>query len=107
MATHDCSIYAATVIEGYITRDPGLPSKNPNKSYWQHIPHALADTQSPTLPADADIIVIGSGIIGASVTKTILDQDPSARIVVCDARQLCSGATGRNGGQLATNAGEV
>ncbi|ETS81314.1 hypothetical protein PFICI_06316 [Pestalotiopsis fici W106-1] len=95
------------VIEKLITDDPGIPRQNPTASYWQHIPHPLAETQSPDMPAEADIAVIGSGITGASVTKTLLDADPSLRVVVFEARTLCSGATGRNGGQLATNAGEA
>ncbi|KAF9882278.1 hypothetical protein CkaCkLH20_00314 [Colletotrichum karsti] len=97
----------AQVVESYITRDPGLPVQNPTPSYWQHVPHILSNVQSPQLPAEVDIAVIGSGITGASVTKTLLDKDPSARVTVFEARTLCSGATGRNGGQLATNAGEV
>ncbi|KAF5006903.1 hypothetical protein FDECE_6746 [Fusarium decemcellulare] len=97
----------ARVVEGYITRDPGLPRPNPTPSYWQHIPHRLADHQSQTLPETADIVVIGSGITGASVTKLLLEKDSTSKVVVFEARSLCSGATGRNGGQLATNAGEI
>ncbi|KAH8743755.1 FAD dependent oxidoreductase [Diaporthe sp. PMI_573] len=98
---------SAQVVETYITQDPGLPRQNPTKSYWQHVPHAISDVQSAQLPTDTDIAVIGSGITGASVIKTLLDKDSSARITVFEARTLCSGATGRNGGQLATNAGEI
>ncbi|KAM5353232.1 hypothetical protein ACJZ2D_016871 [Fusarium nematophilum] len=97
----------AQLVEEYLTRDPGLPRPNPTSSYWQHIPHPLAHTQSQTLPETADIVVIGSGITGASVTKLLLDKDPSSKVAVFEARSLCSGATGRNGGQLATNAGEI
>ncbi|KAF4450485.1 FAD dependent oxidoreductase [Fusarium austroafricanum] len=97
----------AQVIEGYITQDPGLPRQNPTSSYWQHIPHKLADTKSPSLPLTTDVAVIGSGITGVSVTKTLLDNHEDLKVVVFEARSLCSGATGRNGGQLATNAGEI
>lgn len=90
-----------------MTRDPGLPRQNPTSSYWQHVPHPLANTQSGTLRKTADIAVIGSGITGASVAKTLLENNPSSKIIVFEARSLCSGATGRNGGQLATNAGEI
>lgn len=58
---------------------------------------------SPTV----DVAVIGSGITGTSVTKTILEQNPGLRVTVFEARTLCSGATGRNGGQLAINAAET
>ncbi|KAL5593007.1 hypothetical protein FOBRF1_012109 [Fusarium oxysporum] len=97
----------AKEIKDRITRDPGFPRENPTDSYWQHVPHSLADVQSSALPDTTDIAVIGSGITGASVTKTLLDKDGASNVVVFEARTLCSGATGRNGGQLATNAGEI
>lgn len=86
--------------------DPGLPRPNPTQSYWQQVPHALADVQSPTLPTERDFAVIGSGITGASVAKGLLERDPSATVTIFEARSLCSGATGRNGGQMAANVGE-
>ncbi|KAJ6111340.1 hypothetical protein N7523_007401 [Penicillium sp. IBT 18751x] len=86
--------------------DPGLPQPNPTQSYWQHVPHALANTQSATLPTERDFAVIGSGITGLSVAKTLLERHPSATVTILEARTLCSGATGRNGGQMAPNAGE-
>jgi glycine/D-amino acid oxidase-like deaminating enzyme len=45
-------------------------------------------------------------VTGAAVTKTLLEQHDTARVTVFEARELCSGATGRNGGQLAINAAE-
>lgn len=86
--------------------DPGLPQPNPTQSYWQHVPHALANTQSATLPTERDFVIIGSGITGLSVAKTLLERHPSATVTILEARTLCSGATGRNGGQMAPNAGE-
>lgn len=82
------------------------PGPNPSKSYWQEEPPfpSLVDAQSPVLPTTADVVVIGSGISGASVVYTILHQahnrGDSPRIVVLEARSLCSGATGRNGGHI-------
>ncbi|CAG8061034.1 unnamed protein product [Penicillium salamii] len=93
-------------VPGLVTADPGLPRPNPTHSYWQHIPHALADVQSPDLPTDQDFAIIGSGITGLAVAKTLLEQHPTATVTVLEARALCSGATGRNGGQMAANAGE-
>ncbi|CAI7616757.1 unnamed protein product [Penicillium glandicola] len=89
-----------------VTADPGLPQPNPTQSYWQHIPHALADVQSSKLPTDRDFAIIGSGITGLSVARTLLERHPTATVTVLEARALCSGATGRNGGQMAANAGE-
>ncbi|KKK26296.1 hypothetical protein ARAM_001586 [Aspergillus rambellii] len=93
-------------VTGLITADPGLPRSNPTPSYWQHVPHPLASTQSASLPNHTDYAVIGSGITGLSVALTLLESDLSATVTVLEARTLCSGATGRNGGQLAANAGE-
>lgn len=90
-----------------ISSDPGLPRENPTASYWQKDPHPLSSAQSASLPPTTDIAVIGSGITGGSVTKTLLEQHDSCRVTVLEARTLCSGATGRNGGQLAINAAQI
>lgn len=89
-----------------LTADPGLPRPNPTQSYWQRVPHPLANAQSSSLQQTTEIAVIGSGITGLSVSKTLLERDSSNQVTVLEARTLCSGATGRNGGQLAANAGE-
>ncbi|CAI7655072.1 unnamed protein product [Penicillium crustosum] len=89
-----------------VTADPGLPRPNPTEAYWQHIPHALANVQSSKLPTDRDFVIIGSGITGLSVARSLLERHPTATVTVLEARALCSGATGRNGGQMAANAGE-
>ncbi|KAG0159694.1 hypothetical protein PDIDSM_7217 [Penicillium digitatum] len=89
-----------------VTADPGLPRPNPTESYWQHIPHALANVQSSELPTVRDFAIIGSGITGLSVARSLLERHPTATVTVLEARALCSGATGRNGGQMAANAGE-
>ncbi|KAL2063110.1 hypothetical protein VTL71DRAFT_6182 [Oculimacula yallundae] len=84
-----------------------LPVANPTTSYWQDPPDAqIADyLSSPTVPETADILIIGSGITGASIAWNLLndgDGDSKGggreRIVILEARQACSGATGRNGG---------
>ncbi|KAJ6023740.1 FAD dependent oxidoreductase [Penicillium herquei] len=89
-----------------VNADPGLPRLNPTQSYWQHVPHALANAQSPTLPTERDYVIIGSGITGLSVAKNLLERHPTATVSVLEARTLCSGATGRNGGQMAASVGE-
>ncbi|KAI9929465.1 hypothetical protein AWENTII_009197 [Aspergillus wentii] len=89
-----------------LTTDPGLPRSNPTFSHWQDPPHPLATIQSPTFPEKTDVAIIGSGITGLSVARTLLEGDSSSQVTVLEARTLCSGATGRNGGQLAANIGE-
>ncbi|KAM0327048.1 hypothetical protein ACHAQA_006171 [Verticillium albo-atrum] len=92
-----------------ISQDPGLPYSNPTVSSWQVPAHPLASTQSPTLPERTDFAVIGSGITGCSVTKTLLEHQATAssHVTVFEARTLVSGATGRNGGHLVTASGHT
>ncbi|KAG4429871.1 hypothetical protein IFR05_014655, partial [Cadophora sp. M221] len=93
-----------------------LPRPNPTTSYWQDPPDAeLSDyLSSPCVPEVADVVIIGSGITGAGIAWGLLNGDDEnsnskgcsneerekkeARIVMLEARQACSGATGRNGG---------
>ena len=87
-----------------INADPLLPRPNPTSSFWQLPAHPeLAHTKSPSLPSTTDYAIIGSGITGCSIAHHLLI-DPSfprdARVTVLEARTLCSGATGRNGGAL-------
>lgn len=92
-----------------ISQDPGLPRPNPTVSSWQVPEHPLASVQSPALPELTDYAVIGSGITGCSVTKTLLEHRTSgnAHVTVLEARTLVSGATGRNGGHLVTASGHT
>ncbi|KAH7133122.1 FAD dependent oxidoreductase-domain-containing protein [Dactylonectria estremocensis] len=91
---------------------PGLPVPNPTSSYWLDDPPfpALCEIQGE-LPEEADVVIIGSGIAGVSVAKTLLElstkDEAPLRVVVCEARQLCSGATGRNGGHIKSTPYEV
>ena len=79
-----------------------LPSLNPTKSFWQTShPNDLVDYRStPDLPKSADTIVIGSGITAVFAVKQLLETSSRARVLVVEARGICSGATGRNGGHL-------
>lgn len=74
-----------------------LPRANPTLSYWQDPPDGIADLRTtPELPKLADIVIIGSGITAASIAYHLL-QDGPRDIVMVEARQASSGATGRNG----------
>ncbi|KAK6442684.1 hypothetical protein LTR95_001097 [Oleoguttula sp. CCFEE 5521] len=83
--------------DGFIT-DPGLPHPAPTESYWQCPAHALASHQSPQLPTEASVVIIGSGITGTSVAYHLLQRSPDLKVVILEARTITSGATGRNGG---------
>jgi len=95
---------------------PGLPVPNPTRAFWQDDPPfpELVDIRSPALPDTADVVIIGSGITGAAVARSVLHlsrQPPGTplprRVVVLEARQLCSGATGRNGGHIKASPHEL
>ncbi|KAJ5371472.1 uncharacterized protein N7496_007564 [Penicillium cataractarum] len=88
-----------------ITADPGLPRPYTREPYWLRIPHTLGEHQSPTLAPDTDVVVIGSGITGASVAHNLLEGDDTIRVTVLEARSLCSGASGRNGGHMVAYGG--
>ncbi|KAJ4252747.1 hypothetical protein NW762_010653 [Fusarium torreyae] len=80
-----------------------LPPRNGMKSFWRNGTGALDDYRSTEeLPAQSDIVIIGAGYSGAALTTHILSECDGKRpsILILEARQLCSGATGRNGGHL-------
>lgn len=82
-----------------ISQDPGQPSERPTESFWQIPPHPVLSTkQSLILPETADVVIIGSGMTAASIAHHLLSNDSRINITVLEARTLCSGATGRNGG---------
>lgn len=58
----------------------------------------LNHVTTPKLPASADIVVIGSGMTGTLVAKHCIDTWAEKSVVVLEAREFCSGATGRNAG---------
>jgi glycine/D-amino acid oxidase-like deaminating enzyme len=106
-----------------------LPVPSPIPSYWLKPAHTLADERSTaSLPAHADVAVVGAGMAGVMCAYYTLrgwDHDDDARaargeagsgldarrgverkeegtrsLLLVDARALCAGATGRNGGHV-------
>ncbi|CAK7265061.1 hypothetical protein SEPCBS119000_001318 [Sporothrix epigloea] len=85
-----------------------LPRDSPTTPFWQDPPDAaVADLRSSsTLPSTVDVVIVGSGITGSSIAYHLLgldkahetDASESPSILMLEARQACSGATGRNGG---------
>lgn len=82
-----------------IKADPGLPVSNPTRSFWHEIPSPLASHRPKTLPGYADVVIVGSGVTGTSVARTLLGEteegEDGLKIVMLEARDVCSGATGR------------
>lgn len=78
---------------------PPFPAPDSTLSFWRTQPDKLDDHRSTEeLPAECDIVIIGAGYAGASIAYHLLDDNPSPpSIVMLEARQACSGATGRNG----------
>lgn len=77
---------------------PGLPREGSTISYWQDSPDEIANLRSTgDLPQKADVVIIGSGISGATVSFNLLSERPDQKIVLLEARQAASGASGRNG----------
>ena len=73
----------------------GLPHVRPTTSYWQDPPARVADLRTTVeLPSRADYVVVGSGITGARIAYNIIEREPDAKVVLLEARQACSGATG-------------
>lgn len=79
-----------------------FPNQKSTLSYWR-TQLDLLDTHSSTdkLPSEAGIVIIGAGYSGASIAYHLLEKSKasgkSLSITILEAREACSGATGRNG----------
>ncbi|PBK71363.1 FAD dependent oxidoreductase [Armillaria solidipes] len=83
-----------------------LPVANMTSSFWLNSPanpNPLRNTGSdgPLTPG-ADVCIIGSGLTGVSAAYHLSQSEIAShlKVVVLEAREFCSGATGRNGGFL-------
>jgi glycine/D-amino acid oxidase-like deaminating enzyme len=83
--------------------DPGLPRDGPTKPLWQEPAHPLANISSTKLQIESDVVIIGSGMSGCSVAKTLLEIS-DVNVTVLEARGLASGASSRNGGHIVSSA---
>lgn len=87
-----------------VTANALLPVPNPTKPYWREQLHRLDSHRSTKeLPSTCDILIIGAGMSGVSVAYHLSRNSApgsSPSIVLLEARQVCSGATGRNGGHV-------
>jgi hypothetical protein len=76
-----------------------LPTANSTKSFWHNDPSKilLGHRTTPALPTQADVVIIGSGISGASAAHFLRQDDRGndLDIVMLEAREACWGATGR------------
>jgi glycine/D-amino acid oxidase-like deaminating enzyme len=73
--------------------------------YWIKGVHSLANFQStPELPKEADVVIIGAGLTGASAAYHIAKEAKrqGKSVVVLDAYDPGTAASGRNGGNFET-----
>ncbi|KXJ85425.1 FAD dependent oxidoreductase [Microdochium bolleyi] len=82
------------------------PVPNATTPFWRTELHALDSHRSTEqLPAEADVVIIGAGFSGAALAHWIYEDShqstsPPPSLVILEAREACSGATGRNGGHF-------
>lgn len=81
---------------------PPLPVQNSTEPFWRTQLDPLdSHRTTEALPTNADIVVIGAGYTGASTVYHLLEKSKNSTnkpsIVILEAREACSGATGRNG----------
>lgn len=79
-----------------------FPVPNATVPYWRTELHELDSHRStPAPPKKQDIVIIGAGFAGAALAYYLLKDNPSKpSITILEARETCSGATGRNGKSL-------
>jgi glycerol-3-phosphate dehydrogenase len=77
-----------------------FPTKTSTLSFWRTEPDDIDELRtSEDLPTECDVVIVGAGLSGASVAYHLLADgpDPPLSVTMIEARQVCSGATGRNG----------
>ncbi|PMB70829.1 Gamma-glutamylputrescine oxidoreductase [Beauveria bassiana] len=83
-----------------------LPVPGEPQSYWQHEGrkdnrNSNAVLEPNPLPSQCHVVIVGGGYAGIATAYHLLSSEgPPLQVVLIEARQPCSGATGRNGGHL-------
>ena len=78
------------------------PVPNSTLSFWRTELHDFDNHRTTEqLPAEVDIVIVGAGYAGASIAYHLLEKSKESgknvSIAILEAREACSGATGRNG----------
>ncbi|CAG8264736.1 unnamed protein product [Penicillium olsonii] len=107
------SAYADTHWGEELTDEMALHRRAPNPAEFPEPPH-LSDSYwirefpiqyeekwvKVPAPENADVVIIGSGITGAAAAFRLSESRPDLTVALFEARGLCTGATGRNGGHI-------
>ncbi|KAH6675416.1 FAD dependent oxidoreductase-like protein [Halenospora varia] len=84
------------------TGQAGLPTADSTRSFWHRDPSKIlfGHRTTPSLPTKSDVVIVGSGISGASAAHFLRQDERSKNldVVMLESREACWGATGRNGG---------
>lgn len=88
--------------------DASLPQGSPCLSYWHRTTRAfkyLNANADATIPASSQFVIIGSGLSGALTAFSLIEAGvKGADIVILEAREAVSGASGRNAGHVRPDA---
>ncbi|KAK4570099.1 hypothetical protein LTR86_003069 [Recurvomyces mirabilis] len=89
------------------TSAASFPTSHSTTPYWRNEVKPIDEHRSTeSLPPHADIVIIGAGYAGAAIAHHLLERHSNHHdqslpsIVILEAREACSGATGRNGGHF-------
>lgn len=76
-----------------------FPVPDATLPFWRTELHSLDSHQSTQLlPSHCDVLIVGAGYSGVATAYHLLDANPlPPSVVILEARETCSGATGRNG----------
>lgn len=88
--------------------EPSLPNPSPSLSYWHRttrgFPHLHAN-QHARVPDSIEYVVIGAGIAGAVAAWELIHSGvKGSSVLLLEAREAVSGASGRNAGHIRPDA---
>ncbi|KFX96098.1 hypothetical protein O988_05482 [Pseudogymnoascus sp. VKM F-3808] len=79
-----------------------LPVAGSTESFWLSEPSVILSGHRTTElpPTEADVAIIGSGMAGAFIAQSMFEdkRGRALNVTMYEAREVCSGASGRNGG---------
>ncbi|KAJ6172197.1 FAD dependent oxidoreductase superfamily [Penicillium chermesinum] len=101
-ASHDDLDFAMTTIDDMDWLN--TPVENATLPFWHRDIDELHDHRTTKdLPASSDVVIIGAGYAGISTAYHLVKNEDSREdlsVTIIEARGVCSGATGRNGGHV-------